>query len=328
VSRFNANASPEGHPLVTARGLFDKQTISRNPGAIAVRIRPALKRVVGEHGRQAKAIGPGEERDNLSTSARAYLGCLGIDVDHDKGARADALVWMHSLAVGYAPDYLTENADGIRQDWPRIPLPDKQELLEASAELGREVAALLDTESEVRGVTTGRIRPELAAIARPTKDGGGSLDPDKHFAVTANWGHAGKGGVTMPGKGDAREREYLPDEKKAIAEAAERLGLTQKEAFARLGKTTYDIYLNGTAFWKNVPKGVWEFYIGGYQVLKKWLSYREEKLLGRPLKADEVEHVMNTCRRLAAILLLGPRLDANYQAVKKSAYKWPTRETP
>jgi hypothetical protein len=31
---------------------------------------------------------------------------------------------MHTLAVGYAPDYLSENADGIRQDWPRIPLPE------------------------------------------------------------------------------------------------------------------------------------------------------------------------------------------------------------
>ena len=31
---------------------------------------------------------------------------------------------MHTLAVSYAPDYLSENADGIRQDWPRIPLPE------------------------------------------------------------------------------------------------------------------------------------------------------------------------------------------------------------
>jgi len=40
----------------------------------------------------------------------------------------------------------------------------------------------------------------------------------------------------------------------------------------------YDVYLNGSAYWKNVPLEVWEYRIGGYQVLKKWLSYREEKL--------------------------------------------------
>ena len=30
---------------------------------------------------------------------------------------------MHALAIGYSPAYLSENADGIRRDWPRIPLP-------------------------------------------------------------------------------------------------------------------------------------------------------------------------------------------------------------
>ena len=255
---------------------------------------------------------------NLSDAAEKYITALSA---------GEELLFYHCVAVMRAPAYAVANRCPLKLDWPRIPLPDKRELLEASAALGREVAGLLDSESEVRGVTTGRIRPELTAIARPSKDGGGSLDPDKDFAVTAGWGHAGKGGVTMPGKGDAREREYLPDEKKAIVEAVERLGLTQKEVFAQLGKTTFDIYLNGTAFWKNVPKGMWEYHIGGYQVMKKWLSYREEKLLGRPLKSEEVEHVMNTCRRLAAILLLGPRLDVNYQAVKAHVYSWPTKAT-
>jgi len=328
VSRLNAQSSPEGFPMTIAKGLFDKQTISRNPGGIAVRIRPALKRTAGEHGRQTKAIQHGDPHSNLSPRARSYLRTLHVDADPDTDECAAGLIWMHVLATGYSPTYLAENVGGIKQGWPRVPLPDKRELLEASAALGREVAALLDTENEVRGVTVSRIRPELAAMARPSKDGGGSLDPDKDFAVTAGWGHAGKGGVTMPGKGDARERDYQPDERTAIVEAAARLGMNQDEAFARLGETTFDIYMNGTAFWKNVPKGVWEFYIGGYQVVKKWLSYREEKLLGRPLKADEVEHMMNTCRRLAAILLLGPRLDANYQAVKKSTYKWPQQSSP
>ena len=29
-----------------------------------------------------------------------------------------------------------------------------------------------------------------------------------------------------------------------------------------------------------MPANVWEYYIGGYQVIKKWLSYREQELLG------------------------------------------------
>ena len=50
--------------------------------------------------------------------------------------------------------------------------------------------------------------------------------------------------------------------------------------------------------WPNV----WAYKLGGYQVLKKWLSYRESKVLARPLKLDEVQHFANTARRIAAIL--------------------------
>jgi hypothetical protein len=46
-----------------------------------------------------------------------------------------------ALAAGYAPASLSENADGIRQDWPRVPLPDSREALEHSARLGREEGA-------------------------------------------------------------------------------------------------------------------------------------------------------------------------------------------
>ena len=48
---------------------------------------------------------------------------------------------------------------------------------------------------------------------------------------------------------------------------------------------------------------MWEYQLGGYQVLKKWLSYREHAVLGRPLLPDEVQHFMNTARRIAAILV-------------------------
>ena len=76
-----------------------------------------------------------------------------------------------------------------------------------------------------------------------------------------------------------------------------------------MGPTTCDVYLNNAAYWKNIPANVWEYTIGGYQVIKKWLSYREQELLGRPLRAEEAREVMNIARRLSAIVLLQPRLD-------------------
>ena len=47
---------------------------------------------------------------------------------------------------------------------------------------------------------------------------------------------------------------------------------------------TVDVYLNDAAYWNNIPGAIWNYKLGGYQVLKKWLSYREHKILNRPLK--------------------------------------------
>ena len=55
-------------------------------------------------------------------------------------------------------------------------------------------------------------------------------------------------------------------------------------------------------------------------MIKKWLSYREERLLGRVLRLDEVEYVTAMVRRIAAILMLGGKLNANYVAVKADAF--------
>lgn len=62
--------------------------------------------------------------------------------------------------------------------------------------------------------------------------------------------------------------------------------------------------------------------LGGYQVIKKWLSYREQAILGRALKPEEVAYLSEMVRRIAAILLLSPALDANYEAAKANAVEW------
>jgi hypothetical protein len=142
------------------------------------------------------------------------------------------------------------------------------------------------------------------------------------FDVTAGWGHGGKGGITMPGKGKMILRDYIAAERAAIEQGASELGMTPELAFSRLGEQVCDVYLNGNAYWRGVPLKVWEYTIGGYQVMKKWLSYRERELLGRALTLDEVREVTNMARRIAAILLLEPALDKNYQEVKANCYDW------
>jgi len=327
VTRMMAERPNEQVPVTITSALPDYHLLRPNAVAIPIRLRSKTMNQSQIDVEQATLFSKDKESENLdianlSLKARSYLAALGID-NPDRDAETAKLIWMHALAIGYSPAYLTENTDGVRQDWPRIPLADNKDLLLTSTELGRKIAMLLNTESAVPGVTVGKIRSELKFIATISGVDGKKLNPDSgDLAVTAGWGHAGKDGVVMPGKGKFVERDYTSEERAAIKEGAEILGLSVEEAIEHLGESTYDVYLNDVAFWKNVPSKIWDYHIGGYQVIKKWLSYRELELLGRALSVDEAREVMNIARRIAAILLLEPALDLNYQTIKQSTYPW------
>ena len=234
--------------------------------------------------------GGGEQRrPNLSAVAQRYLDRLEVGVED---------LFHYVLAVLHDPAYREANAGALRMEWPRIPLPGwpngdesyAADDLRASAARGRELAALLDSEMPVPGVTAGTVRPELAAIAVPSTTDGQNMSGDD-FTLTAGWGHFGTGDAVMPGQGRAEERDYTAAERDALGNA---VGV--------LGDATIDVHLNDNARWSNVPVAVWNYRLGGYQVLKKWLSYRESKVLGRSLLPAEVQHFTDTARRVAAIL--------------------------
>jgi hypothetical protein len=256
-----------------------------------------------------------KETRNIAENAQKYLSGVGSD--------GEAL-FFHSICILNDASFRAENAGALRQDWPRIPLPDSKQALFASAKLGYQVADLLDVECPVKGVTAGDFRPELKLVGFPSRAAGGNLKQSE-LALTAGWGHAGKGGVTMPGKGQTVERPYSKSELDAIKQGAKALGLSEKDGLVILGEGTRDVYLNDAAYWSNIPSRVWDYTIGGYQVIKKWLSYREQPLLGRPLTLDEVRYVQEMARRIAAILLLEPALDANYESIKQHTFPWPTK---
>ena len=229
-------------------------------------------------------------RPNLSDAAQRYLDKLGLGVED---------LFHHVLAVLHDPAYREANAGALRMGWPRIPLPGWPEgevpgaavELAASAERGRELAQLLDSDTPVPGVTTGALRPEVAPIAVPATVDGHNMSGED-FSVTAGWGHFGTGDAVMPGQGRVEERPYTATELVALGDF---IGI--------LGETTFDIYLNAQAYCRNVPAAVWSYKLGGYQVLKKWLSYRERKILDRALLPEDVQHFTDTARRIAAILV-------------------------
>ena len=245
-----------------------------------------------------------KRRPNLSPAARRYLKQINASVED---------LFHHVLAVLHDPTYREANAGALRMEWPRIPLPgwpdgdasEAAEILTRSAARGRKLASLLDPETPVPGVTTGTLRPDIATIAVPAMVDGRNMAGDD-FALTAGWGHYGTGEAVMPGHGRVVERDYTADERAALGDAT-----------GVLGQTTFDIYLNGNAYWRNVPAAVWRYKLGGYQVLKKWLAYRERGVLGRVLLPEEVQHFTDTARRIEAILLSSDRTLTNSKIVYK-----------
>ena len=163
------------------------------------------------------------------------------------------------------------------------------------------MAALLNVEREVEGVTIGTVRPELRKVGVPARFDSRPFDPSGgDAALTAEWGRLQNGSV-FGGRGTLTERPVSGAEGEAIGDAITHLAP---------GGFTLDVHLNDEAAWLNVPPLVWNYNLGGYPVLKKWLSYRDRAVLGRDLSADEVRHFQRSARRIASLLLLHPALDA------------------
>ena len=177
-------------------------------------------------------------------------------------------LFHHVLATLHDPSYQDANSDALRAEGPRIPLPETAAALAESATKGHHLARLLDTESDVTDLLD-------TSIAVPTTIDGQPMQPED-FNLTAGWGHFGANQAVMPGQGKVKRRGQM-----------------------------VDVYLNDRAYWKDVPIEVWEYRLGGYQVLKKWLSYRESKVLGRGLAVGEVAWWSEVARRVAGIVTVG-----------------------
>lgn len=265
----------------------------------------------------ASAI-PARVKDPLhqnETRANAISAVLSLD---DQSVCKDA-TFLHCLAILHSPLYFTENSRAMRADAPRIPLPRAPERLRISAGLGATLAALLDPETTSAGVTTGKLRIALRTMGIPHKLGDKPFE-DADLAVAAGWGHVQVSrtgsSLVMPGTGLIKERNYTKAEHAALETETKGDTASIDAIFDLLGPRTCDVHLNADAMWTNVPVNVWGYTLGGYQVLKKWLSYREKSVLGRALKPEEVAYFSEVIRRIAAVLLLSPALDANYEAAK------------
>ncbi len=75
-------------------------------------------------------------------------------------------------------------------------------------------------------------------------------------------------------------------------------------------KVSYDenakrVYINKEQYFENLPPGVWNFHIGGYQVCQKWLKDRK----GRTLTYDEMTHYQKVVVALKETIQLMEKID-------------------
>ena len=65
------------------------------------------------------------------------------------------------------------------------------------------------------------------------------------------------------------------------------------------------VWINAQQYFGGVPKVVWEFHVGGYQVCEKWLKDRK----GRKLTYDDTQHYQKVVVSLSETIRLMKEID-------------------
>ena len=74
------------------------------------------------------------------------------------------------------------------------------------------------------------------------------------------------------------------------------------------------IYINGKQYFEEIEPEIWNYYIGGYQVLDKWLKDRT----GKVLSSEDVDHFLRVISALNHTIDLQKEIDKIYSEVEKN----------
>lgn len=285
----------ESRPLF-ATSLFDLHLQDRGSVGFPAQVRPVLASgpatlfdTENENTPRANLA------DQIWSSASAAFGfCEGLDGEQ---ATRFARQLIHiSLALGHSPAYQEEHRESLAHDWAHIPIPRDRELFNELTRAGGLIATLLDPLQAPRSAiraSLGEYAPRLAVL---TSVEGGAVRENELIVTIPHFGGA---------RGGWRSRQYEENE----------------DPLAYLGETTGDLYINDTVFFRNVPRDVWFYELGGYPVLKKWLGYRDARRRGnRSLTLNEKDHFREIVQRIAAVLALRDQINALYERASTDAW--------
>jgi len=87
----------------------------------------------------------------------------------------------------------------------------------------------------------------------------------------------------------------------------------------RIGKISYDpnserVYINDKQYFEGISRELWEYYIGSYQVLEKWLKDRRERVL--PL--DEINHYFKIVMAIKKTIEIQSEINKVYPKIEKN----------
>ena len=94
-------------------------------------------------------------------------------------------------------------------------------------------------------------------------------------------------------QGDAREESFYPTLKDLLKEKR--------------------VYINKTQYFEGVEQEVWDYQIGGYQVLDKWLKDRKKRILN----LDDIKHYCRVVTAISKTIEIHGEIDALYPGVEK-----------
>jgi predicted helicase len=78
------------------------------------------------------------------------------------------------------------------------------------------------------------------------------------------------------------------------------------------------LYINETQYFEGIDETVWEYRIGAYQVLRKWLKYRK----GQEISLLEIKHLCRVASSIKETLLLQKQIDALYPEIEKDLVEY------
>ena len=89
-------------------------------------------------------------------------------------------------------------------------------------------------------------------------------------------------------------------------------------------KNDSQIFINETQYFKVIERDVWDYQIGGYQVLNKWVKDRD----GRRLSLEDIKHFCRIATALKKTIEAQETIDTIYANVERTLITFKPKDSP